>query len=156
MNTTFQRVAAHCGLRLSYYTLAALLTISFLSLLLTEYRTASPLYILLALAFLPSLMQAIFFPKSKKGKRAELPEAFPLFCKKYRYHDLQYKSMCIAYFLIIILLAAWHLSYRFRSTAPVLVTMLPASIAVISLLVRILGSAVYHIYFHFFPLKAMK
>ena len=156
MNTTFHRVAAHCGLRLSYYTIALLLTISFLALLLTEYRTPSPLYILLMLAVLPALMQAMFFPESKKSKRMKTPEAFPLFCKKYRYHTIQYKAMCIAYFLVFILLAAWHISYRVYSTAPVLITMLPAAIAGISLLVRILGFTCYLLYFHFFPLKAMK
>jgi hypothetical protein len=47
INYTFQRVAALCGLRLSYYLTAALLALSFLFLAIAEQRNASPLYILL-------------------------------------------------------------------------------------------------------------
>ena len=70
MNYTFHRVAAFCSLRLSYYSTIALLALSFLCLALTEYRTASPLYILLTFAVMPGLLKAMFFSGPKKEKEA--------------------------------------------------------------------------------------
>ena len=154
MKYTFARVAAFCGLRLSYYSTAALLAVSFLGLAITEFRIASPLYILLAMALLPSLTRAMFFSSLQKEKR-ENATAFPLFCKKYNYNSVLYKAMNISYLLLFILLAAWMISYS-QSTAPALVRRLPVLIAGISLLTRIFGVIGYRLYFHFFPLKAMR
>ena len=151
MNNTFRQVAALCGLRLSYYTMAVLLSVSFLCLVVTEYRTPSPLYILLALATLPSLMKSIFFTKKE-----EKPLTFPLFCKKYRYSSRQYHAMSIAYLLLFVLLAAWHISYGNADTLPVPVSILQSLIAGISLTIRILGVIGYQVYFHLFPLKSMR
>jgi len=155
MNYTFGQVAALCGLRLSYYISSAFLGISFFILALTEFRTPSPLYILLAMAVLPSAIKAIFFSPDKEKKR-ENATAFPLFCKKYNYDILQYKSMNIAYLCFFVLLAAWQISYSSLDTLPVLVKRLPALIAACSLLIRILGALGYRLYFHMFPLKAMR
>lgn len=155
MNYTFGRVAAHCGLRLSYYITAALLFIVFVGLALTEnYRTASPLYILLVLAVLPSLLKAIFFSNPKKEKR-ENDLAFPLFCQKYHYDRIMYKSMNLAYLLLFLLFAAWHISYRLVENIPPVVSALPAALAALSLLIRVLGVIGYRLYFHLFPLRAM-
>ena len=154
MNYTFQRVAALCGLRLSYYTTAAVLAIAFVALALTEYRTATPLYILLMLALLPSCVKAMFF-SDKQQKKRENVLAFPLFCKKYNYNLYTYKSMNIAYFLLFLLFAAWQFSYTGTENTPAIVTALPALLAFVSLLLRILGVIGYRIYFRFFPLQAM-
>jgi len=151
MNNTFRQVAAFCGLRLSYYIMAALLIVSFLCLVVTEYKTASPLYILLMLAVLPSLMKAIFFTKKE-----ESPLAFPLFCKKYHYNSNQYRAMNLAYLLLFVLLTAWHISYISADTLPLPVSILPSLIAGISLIIRILGVIGYQLYFHLFPLKSMR
>lgn len=154
MNYTFGRVAALCGLRLSYYITAALLAVSFLGLATTEYRTASPLYILLSLALLPTLLKAMLFSGKQKEKR-ENELTFPLFCKKYRYDAAMYQAMNLAHLLLVVLFAAWHLSYRLSTDTPALVTSLPTAIAAISLLSRLLGVIGYRLYFHLFPLKAM-
>lgn len=156
MNYTFQRVASYCGLRLSYYITAALLAISYVGLALTENnRTASPIYILLALALLPAIMKSMFFSSSKETKR-ENNLAFPLFCKKYHYDLIAYKSMNLSYFLLFILFAAWQISYSFSETVTVFISFLPSLIAITSLLSRILAVIAYRLYFHFFPLKAMR
>ena len=155
MNYTFHRVAAFCSLRLSYYSTIALLALSFLCLALTEYRTASPLYILLTLAVMPGLLKAMFFSGPKK-ETEEKPLAFPLFCKKYQYNLTSYKSMNLAYLLLFVLLAAWQISYSLVEDFPGIVTGLPALISVISLLIRILAFVGYHLYFRLFPLKAMR
>ena len=153
MNYTFNRVAAFCGLRISYYVTAALLGISFISLAPTEFLTASPLYILLTMAVLPSVTKAMFFSSPQKEKR-ENDTSFPLFCKKYKYDFVLYKAMNLSYFLLFVLLAAWMLSYS-QSTSPVLVRRIPVFITGASLLTRILGVIGYRLYFHLFPLKAM-
>jgi len=152
MNYTFSRVAAFCGLRLSYYITAALLAASFLVLTFTEYRIASPLYILLCLAVLPSILKAMLFSKETKREN-EL--TFPLFCQKYHYNTAIYKAMNLSYFLILILFAAWHFSYTLGSDKPGIITQLPFLLAAASLLVRLLGVIGYRLYFHLFPLKAM-
>lgn len=155
MNYTFSRVAAHCGLRLSYYITAALLAIAFVGLALTEsYRTTSPLYILLTMAVMPAVLKSMFFSAKKEEKR-ENALAFPLFCEKFHYDVVSYKAMNIAYLLLFLLLAAWQLSYRINEGAPDLVSSLPALLAAASLLVRILGFIGYRLYFHLFPLEAM-
>ena len=69
MNYTFSQVASFCGLRLSYYSTAALIAISFLILAPTQFRTASPLYILLTMAVLPSVVKVLFFSSTQKEKR---------------------------------------------------------------------------------------
>lgn len=153
MNYTFTRVAAFCGLRLSYYITAILLTITFFALVLTDYRTPSPLYILLTMAVLPSVTKALFFSSTQKEKR-ENATTFPLFCKKYNYTSVLYKTMNISYVLLFLLLAAWMLSYS-QSTAPAFIRRLPALITGCSLLTRFLGAIGYRLYFHIFPLKAM-
>ena len=152
MNYTFSRVASHCGLRLSYYITAALLAITFLVLVFTQYITASPLYILLCLAVLPSLLKSMLYSKATKREN-EL--TFPLFCQKYHYNTEMYKAMNLSYLLILILFVAWHLSYRPGTNLPELITRLPSLLASVSLLVRLLGVTGYRLYFHLFPLKAM-
>ena len=155
MNQTFQRVAAFCGLRLSYYSTTAFLAIVFLLLAFTDYKTASPLYILLMLALLPSILKAMLFPDKKKKKRENVL-AFPLFCKKYHYDLNSYHSMNLAYLLGFLLFAAWHFSYTLSENLPVFITRLPAILATASLSIRILGVLGYRFYFHLFPLKAMR
>lgn len=153
MNYTFSRVAAFCGLRLSYYSTAALLAIAFFSLALTKYRTPTPLYILLTIAVLPSLLEAMFF--SNKKEKKEKAVAFPLFCQKYRYNQTKFASMKLAYLLLFVLLAAWHISYASGTDMPLFIRMLPTILAAASLLLRILITLGYRLYFHLFPLKAM-
>jgi len=154
MASTIQRVAAFCGLRLSYYITAGLLTLIFLVLVLTEYRTATPLYILLMLAVLPSVIRTTFFSGKKEEKR-ENDLAFPLFREKYHYSLMLHKSMNIAYLLLFVLFAAWHISYTHTDTAKI-ITVLPVLTASASLLTRLFGVIGYRLYFHFFPLKAMR
>jgi len=155
MNDTFRKVAALCGLRLSYYTTAAFLTIAFLILVPTAYLTASPLYILLSLALLPSVVKALFF-SSETQKKREPAMAYPLFCKKFHYNFIAYRSMSISYLLLFILLAAWHISYTSHTDIPAIIRTLPALIGSLSLLTRIFGVFGYRIYFRFFPLRAMR
>lgn len=155
MNYTFGRVAAFCGLRLSYYSTAALLAITFLLLSLTEYRNPTPLYILLMLAVLPSLLKAMFF-SGKALQKKESHLEYPLFCKKYGYDGKLHNSMNLAYVLLFILFAAWHISYWPVEDIPNPVTALPSLIASLSLLIRIFGNIGYRLYFHFFPLQAMR
>ena len=66
MNYTFSRVAAFCGLRLSYYSTAGLLVLIFLLLIPTEYQTPTPIYILFSMAVLPSVAEAMFFSNHKE------------------------------------------------------------------------------------------
>ncbi len=157
MRYTFQRVAAQCGLRLAYYMTAAMLAIEFLLLTVTKYRTASPLYILLVLAVLPSLLHSMLFsPEKQKNTKRENALPFPLFCKKYRYNASFHNAMNLTYFLLFLLLVAWHFSYSLTPGAPMLIRMLPAGTAFLSLLARLLGTLGYRLYFDLFPLKAMR
>ena len=153
MNHTFGRVAAHCGLRLSYYITAALLCIAFFALTLTDYRTPSPLYILLVAAVAPSVLKAMLFENTKQKR--ENAVAFPLFCKKYKYDAVLYQSMNLAYFLLFILFAAWQISYSRSEALPPLICRLPVLLAAVSLCIRLLGTIGYRLYFRLFPLKAM-
>lgn len=152
MQHTFRLVAAFCGLRLSYYATAILLTLAFLALLLTDYRTATPLYILLALALLPGILKTILFSDNQK-RGNDMP--FPLFCKKYHYDFFYSRSMNISCLLLYVLFAAWQISYRSTEGFPVFVTQLPLWIAAASLLLRIIFTLGYYLYFCFFPVKAM-
>ena len=68
MNYTFSRVAAFCGLRLSYYSTAGLLVLIFLLLIPTEYQTPTPIYILFSMAILPSVAEAMFFSNHKEKR----------------------------------------------------------------------------------------
>jgi len=154
MNHTFGQVAAHCGLRLSYYITTALLCISFFILVITSYRTPTPLYILLVAAVAPSVIKALLTGNKKQQKR-ENAVAFPLFCKKYKYDAVLYQSMNISYLLLFILFAAWQISYSRSTSLPVLIYRLPVLLAAISLCIRILGTIGYLLYFRLFPLKAM-
>jgi len=154
MNHTFGQVAAHCGLRLSYYITTALLCISFFILVITSYRTPTPLYILLVAAVAPSVIKTLLTGNKKQQKR-ENAVAFPLFCKKYKYDAVLYQSMNISYLLLFILFAAWQISYSRSTSLPVLIYRLPVLLAAISLCIRILGTIGYLLYFRLFPLKAM-
>ena len=154
MNYTFGRVAAHCGLRLSYYITAGMLALAFLGLVLTGYVTPSPLYILLTLAVLPGILKTMLYSNAPKNKR-ENDVAFPLFCKKYHYDFVSYKAMNLAYLLLFILFAAWQFSYSLHTAVPDAIAALPALLAGASLLTRILAVIGYRLYFHLFPLKAM-
>ena len=153
MNYTFSRVAAYCGLRLSYYSTAALLSCIFIILALTEDRTPTPLYILFTMAVLPSIIEAMFFSNYKEKRENAL--SFPLFCKKYKYNQIKFSSMKIAYMLLFVLLGAWHISYTNYAVTSVFIPKLPSILAVTALLLRILGTLGYRLYFQFFPFKAM-
>ena len=153
MNYTFSRVAAFCGLRLSYYSTAALLALIFLLLVPTEYKTPTPVYILLTMALLPSLTEAMFFSNHKEKRENDL--AFPLFRKKYKYNPVKFSAMKIAYLLLFVLLAAWHISYSNVTITSTFIPKLPAVLAAASLLLRILGTLGYRLYFQLFPFKAM-
>ena len=151
----FRQVAAMCGLRISYYIAAALLSLTVIILPLIGYRTATPIYILFTMALLPGLTHAMFFSSEKNEKR-ENGTPFPLFRKKYKYNPNRHKALNISHLLLFILLAAWRFSYAGTSGLSVYVTELPTGIAIISILSRILITAFYHLYFRFFPLKAMR
>ena len=153
MNHTFSRVAAFCGLRFSYYGTAALVAITFLVLVFTGYRSATPLYILLLMAIIPSLVEVIFFSKHKEKRENEV--SFPLFCKKYKYNQIKFSSMKIAYVLLFVLLAAWHISFINYTMTSALIPKLPVILAVTALLLRILGTVGYLLYFRLFTFKAM-
>lgn len=153
MNYTFSRVAAFCGLRMSYYITAVIIGIVFVILAFAGYRTATPIYILLSMAVFPSVTEALFFPAHKKKRENDL--SFPLFCAKYHYNEIKFKSMKIAYLLLFILLAAWHISYTGHTTAPAFIRTLPVILAAVSLLLRILVTLGYRVYFRFFPFKAV-
>ena len=155
MNETFRKVASSCGLRLSYYATAALLAIAFLCLVPTEHLTPSPLYILLCLAALPSVIKAMFF-SSGNAKKKEPALAYPLFCKKYHYDYIAYRSMSISYILLFVLLAAWHISYLPQTDNPAVLQNLPALLGSAGLLIRIFAVLGYRLYFRFFPLQAMR
>ena len=153
MNYTFSRVAAFCGLRLSYYSTAALLTFIFLLLIPTEYRTPTPVYILFTMALLPSVIEAMLFSNCKEKRENGL--AFPLFRKKYKYNWVKFSSMKIAYVLLFVLLAAWHISFINYTMTSALIPKLPVILAVTALLLRILGTVGYLLYFRLFTFKAM-
>ena len=155
MNQTFRKVAFSCGLRFSYYTTAVLLLITFLCLIPTSYRTPSPLYILLSLAVLPSVIKAMFFSERNAKKKEHAP-AYPLFCKKHHYDNISYRSMSISYLLLFVLFAAWHISYISHTNLPAILRNLPVLLGMVSLLVRIFAALGYLLYFHFFPLHAMR
>lgn len=155
MNNTFCKVASFCGLRFSYYATAAMLTVIFLTLIVTGYISASPLYILLTMAVLPSVIKALFFSPDKKKKK-EYALAYPLFCKKYHYNTIAYRSMNISYLLTFVLIAAWHIACVSQIGLPAIVRNLPFLLGGCSLLLRILAVLYYRLYFHFFPLRAMR
>lgn len=153
-NYIFGKVATLCGLRISLYITLVLLIISFLGLLFTGYRTASPLYILIFGAILPEWIQMVVFPESEKKRENKLP--FPLFCKKYRYTIKYHKSMNLSCFVLFLMLGAWHISYINSTSLPTIVTSLPTLIAIINLTTRLFTTIAYQIYFTYFPLKAMR
>lgn len=150
----FRKVAALCGLRISLYITLALLIVSFLGLIFTGYRTASPLYIIIFAAILPGWIQMVVFPESDKKKEKKLP--FPLFCQKYHYTTKRHKSMNLACLVLFLMLGAWHISYINSTSLPTIVTALPSFIAMINLVTRLFITVAYQIYFTYFPLKAMR
>ena len=149
----FQKVAALCGLRISLYITITLLILSFLVLNFTGYRTASPFYIIVFAAILPEWIQMVVFPENTK-KKEKLP--FPLFCEKYRYTTRFHKSMNLASIILFLMLGAWHISYHINNTLPIIITMIPLSIAIINIMIRLFTTIIYQIYFIYFPLKAMR
>ncbi len=156
-NYIFRKVAALCGLRISLYITLTLLIISFLALILTGYRTASPLYILIFGAILPEWIQMVIFPETdKKKEKRENKLPFPLFCQKYHYTTKRHKSTNLACLVLFFMLAAWHISYMNNSSLPSIVRALPSLIAVINLITRLFATITYQIYFTYFPLKAMR
>lgn len=153
MQHTFRQVAAFCGLRLSYYATAILLAIVFFALLFTEYKTATPLYLLVAAMLLPGILKSVVFPDNKKREN-DMP--FPLFCQKYHYDVLSGRALNLSCLLLFILFAAWQASYRSAEDFPVFVTHLPVWITAASLLARLLLTLGYYLYFCLFPVKAMR
>lgn len=153
----FRKVASLCGLRISLYITIALLIISFLTLNLTGYRTASPFYIIVFATILPEWIQMVVFPESDNKKKKREPRLpFPLFCEKYRYTIRYHKAMNLSNFILFLMLAAWHISYHMNTTLPTIITIIPISIAIINFVTRLLISIIYQIYFTYFPLSAMK
>ncbi len=155
MELLFLHVAAYRGLVLSSYVLSALLALSFLCLLLTKYKTPSPLYLLFLYSVLPYLIRTLLEQKTAKQKKEE-ECLFPLFCHKYHYSKLRHTAASISYLIAFFLLGAWHFSYALHSGTPVLICRLPACIAAISLFVRLTATIVYRIYFRSNPLAAMR
>lgn len=155
MDLLFYHVAAYRGLTLSGYALSALLALSFLCLLLTEYKTPSPLYLLFLYSVLPYLLRTLLEQRnSSRQKREDC--LFPLFCRKYHYSGLRHTAASLSYLIAFFMLGAWHLSYVFHPGKPVFVCRLPACIAAVSLLVRLIATICYRIYFRKNPLRAMR
>lgn len=155
MELLFHRVAAYRGLVLSGYVLSVLLALSFLCLLLTEYKTPSPFYLLFLYSVLPYLIRTLLEQKAAKQKKEE-KNLFPLFCHKYRYSKLRHTAASISYLIAFFLLGAWHFSYAFRSGTPAFLCRLPDCIAAVSLFVRLAATICYRIYFRRNPLGAMR
>lgn len=154
MDLLFYRVAAYRGLTISGYVLSALLALSFLCLVFTEYKTPSPLYLLFLYSVLPYLLRTLLEQRASAQKKEE--PFFPLFCRKYHYSKLRHTAASISYLIAFCLLGAWHLSYVFFPGKPDLVCRLPAFIAAVSLLVRLISTVCYRIYFRKDPLRAMR
>lgn len=155
MELLFFRVAAYRGLMLSGYVLSALLAFSFLCLLLTEYKTPSPFYLLFLYSVLPYLIRTLLEQKYAHQKKEE-ESLFPLFCRKYHYSKLRHTAASISYLIAFFLLGAWHFSYAFHAETPVLISRLPACIAAASLFVRLVATICYRVYFRRNPLRAMR
>lgn len=155
MDLLFYRVAAYRGLILSGYVLSALLALSFLFLIFTKYKTPSPLYLLFLYSILPYLIHTLLEQKYAIHQKKE-DCLFPLFCHKYRYSKLRHSAASISYLIAFFMLAAWHLSYMLHPGKPVLVCRLPDCIAAVSLLVRLIATTCYRIYFRRNPLRAMR
>lgn len=68
MNFLFRRVAAYRGLVLSGYIIALLLAAAYLGLILTDYKTPSPLYLLFFSSVLPYLIRTLLEQKEEQRR----------------------------------------------------------------------------------------
>lgn len=146
------RVASFCGLRLSVFSGALLLFVFAFLLVITGNRSASPMYILVAIAVFPYLLRITFF----KNKETEGSLPLPLFRQKHKYTAEKNTTMNLAFFLLVFLLTVWQYSYSKNTGAPPWVTFVPLAILVAVLLCRILATVIYRIYFHFSVLRTMQ
>lgn len=151
----FRRVAAYRGIILSFYLLALLLAVSYLGLLLTDYKTPSPLYLLFLLSVLPYLLRTLMEQK-RKQKEEHASALLPLFCKKYKFSSLRLASAGLSYLIVFFLLAAWRFSYVQNPGCPAGIRNIPVMIAAVSLCSRVLFTAGYRYYFTHFTLRAMR
>lgn len=160
MNFLFRRVAAYRGLVLSGYIIALLLAAAYLGLILTDYKTPSPLYLLFFSSVLPYLIRTLLEQKEEQRrflkKEEQAQPLFPLFCKKYKFSSLRLTAASISYLIIFILLAAWRFSYVQIPDCPGFISSIPVFIAITGLCTRILFTLGYRYYFTHFPLRAMR
>lgn len=149
------QVASFCGLRAALNLTACMTGLSFLILMLAGYRTATPLYITLACMVLPSLIHGAFYGQSDKKKEKEASLPFPLFRKKYHYVSTKHSAMRLGHLFVIIMFAAWHISFR-GTDSPAYLTSIPGVFAILSLCIRLGVTVFYRIYFKQNPIKAMR
>lgn len=106
MDFLFRRVAAYRGVVLSGYILSLLLAAAFLGLLLTDYKTPSPLYLLFLFSVLPYLLRTLMEQKKQRAAQASVKKEetnaslFPLFCKKYKFSSLRLNAANLSYLII--------------------------------------------------------
>jgi len=148
------QVAAYCSLRISLFATAGILSLLFLYLALNGYRTGTPLYILLTCLLLPSLIHGAAFGQNNKKENRDHTLPLPLFRKKYQYSSTKHICANISYLIVILMFAAWHLSFRGKDV-PDFIASMPSVIAILSFFLRIAATVGYRLYFHFFPIKAM-
>ena len=150
MKREIRVIANHRALMLSRYFLSILLGIVSLYLGFLRYPV-SPLYILLFLNILPSIIKYAIHDYSNKNRNhfitaisAEKPFKLENLKAKYKYSKLVYISNSISYLLAIFLLCLWQINYS-NTEIDSIISILPLSILAAGLMSRFLGLFFYRI-----------
>lgn len=161
MNLCLYRIASFRGLQLSCYHIAIMLVMSFTALLFTESKTVSPIYILLVLGLLPSLVESVAKSRQARreqqnNKRENSTVPFPLLIQKYHYSDNRQTALNFTYIIVLLLIAAWRFNYLLFPVSTQWICDLPVYCIAGSLVSRIVISIGYNMYFRFFPIQSMR
>lgn len=159
LNLCLNRLASYRGVVLSCRSLAVMLIVSFLVLAFGSGKTLAPLYIVLTLGLLPPFLSSVISAskryQNKYGDELSKP-LFPLLQRKYNFSELRFLSLNLTYIIILLLLLTWRIHYILFPSTSVFLCYLPVFIIGISLLLRILCTVGYLIYFRLFPLHAIR
>ena len=148
------QIAAFCGVRTALRVTAGITCAWFLFLFFHDYRTPTPLYIMLTCMVLPSLIQGAAFSNDTQKKEKEKKLPLPLFRKKYGYDSAKHFCLRLSHTVVILMFAAWHISFRASDTS--VYSAFPLVAAAGSLLVRIGVTVYYRFYFNYNITNAMR
>ncbi len=155
MNKVLIKTSSYMSMIVSKWVFVVVAAFFQLWFIVNRYKNWSGLYILLLFMVLPMIFEGMI-KNSKNPPVDSDADLFPILKEKYHYSVCAEKGNTYAFYVVLIMLAAWIFSYK--NTVPVLsgAVLVPRILLIVYAGVRLLAFIFFIIKFKFFTFRALR